>query len=100
MRDVEDAEILDFSVSASGVVCQKPCWLYSVTLSGYASGSNVIQLYDAQAAVGDARLGLRAAQYTSTPVIFNQPMLFNKGLWVEIAAGTCNVCGQYRVIGK
>jgi len=96
MQPDESIAVSERCFTASGVVSQKPCWLYSVVLTGEAANANNIKLYDGQDTSGDLELHIGAAQYTSTVVVFNVPKFFSRGMYIQEVAGTCTVALQWR----
>jgi hypothetical protein len=95
MSPDEDMAVSERYTEASGIISQRPCWLWSVVLYGAAANANNIKLYDGQDTTGSLELQIGAAQYTSTPVIYHKPKWFSKGIYIEEVAGTCAVSLQF-----
>jgi hypothetical protein len=95
MSPDEDIRVSEKYSEASGIISQRPCWLWSVVLYGAAANANNIKLYDGQDTSGSLELHIGAAQYTTTSVVYFKPKWFSKGIYMEEVAGTCSVAFQY-----
>lgn len=90
------ADIKTESLLASKLVCNKPCWLYSVIVGEISASYGEFTLYDNQAASGKIRLRVFVAQYFTEPLIFKHPIRFKKGLYLDFTTNGTYAFVQFR----
>lgn len=91
-----DLDIKARYIDADTVVSKSPCWMYSIVLTGTASGENSFTLRDGFDEYGKEKMRVSAIQHDSVPVILRYPIRFSKGLFAEKSAGTCYATIQYK----
>lgn len=90
------SKILPFArLTATGVVSNVPCLVYSICGIGLAQASNVYTIYDGQNAEGKVKLRLTAGAYSSDFRRFEEPLYFAKGLYIAFTTNGEEVTVQY-----
>lgn len=95
MENKDAKQLSDFTVSAGGVICDEPCWLYSIEVSESNNSMVLIWLVDGHATSGKVKSYIRSGAYVTTPIIYKYPKRFNTGLYIHIASGAGNINGQF-----
>ena len=93
---VVDPDIVTDSMAASKLVCEKPCWLYSLLLSEVAAPCAVFTFYDNTVASGEVRLKLYVPGYQTLPVVFKHPVRFKRGFYLEFTTSGAFASVQYK----
>jgi len=81
--------------TADRLLCNTPCFLFSVLATGYHDDNGEIKLYDGQGAIGNPKYHIRTAARVSFFVAFNPPVYFSKGLYVDLVDKMDAVTVQY-----
>lgn len=96
----EDIEVGEFYAAATGLISEKPGWLYSLVFASTGAAPNTIVIHDGQDTSGKIELTLSIDQYVTVPIIFSKAKYFSKGLYLSVSAGTVYVAFQYREARK
>lgn len=96
VRPEVDKSILTKDLIISGLICDKPCWLYSLSVSEVSAAYGQFVFYDNNAASGKVRLRIYVAQYRTIPIVFNHPIRFKRGLYLNFATSGDYAFVQYR----
>ena len=80
-----DKDVVSKFISASGIICDKPCWVHMIMGAGFAEVDNGFCIHDDWSTATPAVCGLVVGQYDSIPVYFDPPMRFNKGLYISFS---------------
>ena len=81
--------------TADRLLCNTPCFVFSVLATGYKDDNGEIKVYDGQSASGNPKYHIRTAARVSFFVAFNPPVYFAKGLYVDITDKCDAVTVQY-----
>lgn len=81
--------------TASALITQQPCLVYSICGIGIASSHNVYTIHDGQNVDGDIVMRLVAGVYSADFRLFASPLFFAKGLYVEFTLNGAEVFVQY-----
>ena len=95
MDDAAAKNMSDFTMAASGLICDEPCWLYSLELAENNNSHAQIKLYDGQNTEGKVRTSIRSNVYLTASIVYNVPKFFSKGLYIELADGSADFNGQF-----
>jgi len=93
---VLDKDIQVREVTASALISEVPCRLYSVVLTTLAAGANNVTLHDGHSTAGETKFYMSGTQYTTTPMVFKHPVRFNRGLYYNVVTGTVYATFQYK----
>jgi hypothetical protein len=83
-----------FTVSA--IVCREPCWLFSIIGCSSQTTSAILTVRDGILAVALAKMLLYCSCYSNPVVVFNQPVYFKNGLYLDFGSGVSAVTVQYK----
>ena len=85
--------------TVSGVVSEKPCFVYSICGIGIAETSNVYTIYDGQTTAGKVMMRLVADSYSADFRLYASPLYFAKGIYVDFTTNGEEVSIQYLELG-
>lgn len=91
-----DPDIKTDLCTASKLVCDKPCWLYSIIFTAGSSNQNIYIVRDGFSIADKAKINKDIYKYNTVPVVFQYPMRFNKGLYIEFNTNGYRVFVQYK----
>lgn len=87
-------------VTASGIVSEKPCLIYSICGVGVAGSTNVFTIYDGQGTGGKIIMTLVTVAYNSDFRLFASPLYFSKGIYVEFTTNGSEVTLQFMQLAR
>lgn len=82
-------------LTASGILSDKPCWLFAIVGNSYATTSSLIRIYDGRSTSGKNIMDLSGSQYGSDIVVLNSPIFFKDGIYAEFATAGYSVFCQF-----
>lgn len=82
-------------ITASGLLCDRPCWLYSLIGNDYANTESLMNVYNGRDTGGIIVLDLSGSKYGSDIVIFNIPVYFPKGVYVNFTTNGYSCFAQF-----
>lgn len=87
-------------VTASRVVSNTPCLIYSICGIGITEDSNVYGIHDGQTTEGERRMRLVAGSYSADFRLFASPLYFAKGLYVDFTTNGEEVFVQFLELSR
>lgn len=81
-------------VTASGLVSDEPCFLYSIAGIGIGDTTNVYTIYDGHNTSGEAKMRLVAGSYAADFRLFSIPIFFTRGIYVDFTTNGSEVVAQ------
>lgn len=82
-------------ITASGLICDRPCWVYSMIGNDYDSASSLMNVHNGRDTGGEIKLDLSGTTYGSDIVVFNIPVYFSKGVYVNFASNGYSCFAQF-----
>lgn len=82
-------------VTADSLICPEPCFLLSVCLVADAVGAATAVIRDGHNTGGEAVIDLAAVTSNKDSRHFSTPLLFKKGLFVDVGSNVTSVLVQY-----
>lgn len=90
-----DKKIQTEYLTASGLVCAKPCWLFAVIAGSTQTTAKVLTIRDGSVVTDDIKMKLYCSVYNNPAVVFAMPVYFKKGLYLEFATNVDFAFVQY-----
>lgn len=85
---------------ASGVVSEKPCFVYSICGIGIADATNVYTIHDGHSTTGKAIMRLVSVAYSADFRLFATPLFFAHGIYVDFTTNGSEVTLQYLELAR
>lgn len=82
-------------LTASGIICPKGCWVYSLIGNDYDSDNSLMNVHNSHDTTGEIKLDLAGSKYGSDIVIFNIPVYFSKGIYVKFDTNGYSCFAQF-----
>jgi len=82
-------------LTASGLITDRPAWVFSTVAEDYESTSSVIVLYSGRGTNGEIKFYLAPTKYNSDVMVFNSPVFFKDGIYADFAANGHSIFVQY-----
>lgn len=76
-------------------VTDSPALVYSLTLCSDGGGIADAVVYDGSSAKGDRKIDLRVIDDDMRPLMFNPPLYFARGIFVDVGSNVDSVLVQY-----
>jgi hypothetical protein len=86
-------------LTASDVVNKRSAYLFAAHLVAAASGDSKAIIREGVDISGEPKITLSALNYASDRAIFVPPVYFEKGIYVQVGAGTSEVLLQFKQAG-
>lgn len=98
---MDEARLISLGrLTASGLVTDRACLVYSICSIGTSQTSNVFNIFDGFNTGGKHIMTLGGAQYFSDFRLFAMPLYFAKGVYVEFATNGTECFVQYMEVGR
>ncbi|KKN25077.1 hypothetical protein LCGC14_0888600 [marine sediment metagenome] len=81
---------------ASVVLSTNPCWLFSLVVMSQQTTAKVLTVRNGDNTSAPIILKVYASLYDNPVIVFNQPIYFNKGLYLEFGTNIAAVTVQYK----
>jgi hypothetical protein len=81
---------------ASGIVTNSPCWLFSIVGSSSSATSVILTVRDGILEASLAKMILYCSLSCNPAIVFNQPVYFKNGLYLQFATGVNAANVQYK----
>lgn len=78
-------------LGASQVVHRKKCLLHGIIVTPDGTNSSYADIYDGESTSEDQVARVRCVSSTSNPVIFDKPILMQKGLYISFGTNLSSV---------
>ncbi len=88
-------DIVTKHLLASGVLSEKPCWLFAAIANAYGDTSSLIRIYNGRGTDGKVIMDLSGSQYSSDIVVFNTPLYFKDGMYAEFSTAGYSIFVQF-----
>ena len=82
-------------LTASGLITDRPAWVFSIIAEDYDSTTALITIYSGRSTGGEAKLALSAGYYSDGDIIFNMPVFFKDGIYVDFTSNGHSCFVQY-----
>lgn len=93
----EDESIKFELFEASTLVCNNPCWVYSIIIAeDDAVGAKALKVYDGFSSTDKLKVVLYAWSYIAPVLVLQKPIRFEKGLYLEFGTNLNYAMIQYR----
>lgn len=73
-------------ITASGLICDRPCWVFCLIGNDYVNSFSLMHVRGGRSVTAGIILDLAGAATGSDIVVFNQPVYFPKGVYVEFSS--------------
>jgi len=73
-------------ITSSGLICDRPCWVFSLIGNDYSNTYSLMNVHNGRSTAGTIILDLAGNSNGSDIVVFNQPVYFTKGVYVEFSS--------------
>lgn len=91
-----DKDIKTECFDSTVVVCDKPCWLFSIIGISAQSTSKVLTVRDGVLLAAPVKMILYCSLYNNPVIIFNYPVYFKNGLYLQFATTMAVAIVQYK----
>lgn len=91
-----DLDIKTKLLTASGLVTDKPCWVYAAIVTGDANPYTRTSLRDGELATDVIILFLSCLSFLTKPIILDEPVRFKNGLYCKFDVGGGYLFVQYK----
>lgn len=85
---------------ASGIICDRACYIFAVCGIGVSMATNVFELYDGFSASDRRIMTLGGIQYRPDFRSFSTPLFFAKGAYIAFALNGTSFFVQYAEAGE
>jgi len=86
---------LHVNVSVDALVKTTPGKLYAVILSAASGGAGTVTIRDGHDTSGEIIMKLTATANWTVPVILREPVVFQRGLFIDVGSNVDSVFVQY-----
>lgn len=70
-------------VTASGILSNKPCLIYSICGIGLAETDNTYSIYDGSSSEGKLKMRMVAGAYAADFRLYAVPLFFSQGIYID-----------------
>lgn len=91
-----DLDIQTDYLTASGLITDKPCWVYCMIPVASDDAYSLFYVRDGELVTSSIRFGISLIKYDSIPLVFGVPVRFKKGLYIEFSANGEGFFVQYK----
>lgn len=85
---------------ASGIVCDRACYIFAVCGIGVGAAANVFELYDGFSTSDRLIMTLAGIKYKADFRNFSTPLFFAKGAYVDFVVNGTSFFIQYAEVGE
>ncbi|GAI35041.1 unnamed protein product [marine sediment metagenome] len=82
--------------SGSCVVSKKPCWIYSIIATEVTTAVKAVTLRNGRLVTSPIKLKGQSSAYDAFIAIFQVPIYFSNGLYLQFEVGLDSVTLQYK----
>jgi len=98
---MDESRLIDLeTVLASGLICEGPCFIYSICGIGLAETSNVYGVHNGSSDKGKREFRLAAGSYASDFRLFASPLYFSKGIYIDFTTNGEEVTVQFLKLAR
>lgn len=89
-------ETTDKLLTASGIVTEKPCYVYAIIATASNAAYSEFAFRNGETVGDTSRLNITKPQYETAVIVFRKPMRFDKGLYVQFVTAGSYCFVQYK----
>jgi len=93
---VESLGIKTHLLTATGLITDRPCWLYSLVLVDNATTYSVFTIYDGLATTGKVIMAVSVPKYDTIVISLKSPIRCQKGLYIGFTTNGYRAFAQFR----